>query len=83
MSEVSTILTSSMNQFVFTMIFCRCDAEPDDLDAPGSHRRTHEKTDYIIKNFDSGIIWDEYGIRNDIVVCNFCPSLSLCSEIVL
>jgi hypothetical protein len=72
-----------MNQFVFIMMICRCDAEPDDLDAPGSHRRTHEKTDYLIKNFDSGILWDEYGIRNDIVVCKFCLSLSLYSDLVL
>jgi len=51
-----------------TMLFCRCDAEPNDLDAACSHQRTHEKTDYLIKNFDPGILWDEYGIRADIVV---------------
>ncbi|KDR82217.1 hypothetical protein GALMADRAFT_58542, partial [Galerina marginata CBS 339.88] len=45
----------------------KCDAEPNNLDAPCSHRRTHEKTDYLIKNFDPGILWDEYGIRADIV----------------
>ena len=46
----------------------RCDARPDNLDGPGSHRRSHEKTDYLIKNFDPGVLWDEYGIRHDIVV---------------
>jgi hypothetical protein len=51
------------------MLFGRCDAEPNDLDASGSHRRTHEKTDYLINNFNPGILWDEYGIRADIVVC--------------
>jgi len=53
---------------VLTILCGRCDAEPNDLDAPGSHRRTHEKMDYLIKNFDPGILWDEYGIRADIVV---------------
>jgi len=57
------------------LIFGRCDAKPNDLDAPGSHRRSHEKTDYLIKNFNPGILWDEYGIRADIVVRNFYPSL--------
>lgn len=46
----------------------RCDARPDNLDGPGSHRCSHEKTDYLIKNFDPGVLWDEYGIRHDIVV---------------
>ena len=41
---------------------------PDDLDGPGSHHRTHEKTDTLIKNFDPGILWDDFGIRHDIVV---------------
>ncbi|KIM36125.1 hypothetical protein M413DRAFT_31879 [Hebeloma cylindrosporum] len=45
----------------------KCDARPDDLDSPGSHHRSHEKTDYLIKNFDPGILWDEYGIWHDIV----------------
>ena len=47
----------------------RCDALPDNLDGPGSCRHSHEKMDFFIKNFDPGILWDEYGIRNDIVVC--------------
>ncbi|KAF8889756.1 hypothetical protein CPB84DRAFT_1816420 [Gymnopilus junonius] len=45
----------------------KCDAKPDNLDDPSSHRRSHEKTDYLIKNFDPGILWDEFGIRSDIV----------------
>ena len=47
----------------------RCDALPTDLDGPGSHRRSHEKTDFLIKSFDPGILWDDFGIRHDIVVC--------------
>jgi hypothetical protein len=46
----------------------RCDALPDNLDGPGSHRRLHEKTDFLISKFDPGILWDDYGIRSDIVV---------------
>ena len=57
-----------MNLSFLVLTLHRCDAEPNDLDAPGSHRRTHEKTDFLIKNFDPGILWDEYGIRADIVV---------------
>ena len=45
---------------------------PDDLDGPGSHRRTHEKTDFLIKTFDPGILWDDFGIRHDIVVRSIC-----------
>ncbi|KAF8870790.1 hypothetical protein CPB84DRAFT_1692758 [Gymnopilus junonius] len=37
----------------------KCDAKPDNLDDPSSHRRSHEKTDYLIKNFDPGILWDD------------------------
>jgi hypothetical protein len=39
-----------------------------DLDAKGSHRRSHEKTDFLIQNFDPGILWDDFGIKHDIVV---------------
>ena len=46
----------------------RCDAQPKDLDGPGNHRRTHEKTDVLIKAFDPGILWDSYGIQHEIVV---------------
>ena len=49
--------------------FSRCDATSDNLDGAGSHRRSHEKTDFLITNFDPGILWDDFGIRHDIVVC--------------
>lgn len=41
---------------------------PDNLDGPGSRRRSHEKSDFLIQNFDPGILWDEFGIRDDVVV---------------
>jgi hypothetical protein len=49
-------------------IYLRCDAKPDSLDQAGSHRRRHEKTDFLIQNYDAGVLWDDFGIRSDIVV---------------
>lgn len=46
----------------------RCDAHANRLDDPGSHRRSHDKTDFMINNFDAGLLWDEYGICTNIVV---------------
>ncbi|KII89805.1 hypothetical protein PLICRDRAFT_52959 [Plicaturopsis crispa FD-325 SS-3] len=45
----------------------KCDARPDDLDTQGSLRRTQERTDFTISVFDPGILWDDYGIRADVV----------------
>jgi hypothetical protein len=53
------------------MLHGRCDAKSKNLDAPGAHSRSHEKTDFLINQFDPGILWDEYGIRGDVVVCSF------------
>ena len=48
----------------------RCEASPDDLDGNigETRRRRHERTDFIIKCFDPGVVWEKYGIRSDIVV---------------
>jgi len=48
---------------------CRCDAKPSSLDDPGAHSCSHEKTDFLLKNFNPSILWDEFGIQDDIVVC--------------
>ncbi|KAJ7506397.1 hypothetical protein B0H11DRAFT_1850523 [Mycena galericulata] len=45
----------------------KCEAHPDHLDAVGSRLRTQTKTDALIMCFDPGILWDDYGIRSDIV----------------
>ncbi|KAF8073482.1 hypothetical protein FPV67DRAFT_1559904 [Lyophyllum atratum] len=47
----------------------KCEASPDNLDGnPGeTRRRRHERTDFIIKCFDPGTVWEDYGIRSDIV----------------
>ena len=43
---------------------------PDDLDSGVGHRRTHEKTDFLINNFDSKILWDNFGVYEGVVVCD-------------
>ncbi|KAJ7473215.1 hypothetical protein FB451DRAFT_290240 [Mycena latifolia] len=45
----------------------KCDAHPDHLDEEGAHLRTKTKTDTLITCFDPGILWDDYGIRSDVV----------------
>ena len=47
----------------------RCDAHPNDLDAEDTRRRSHQKTDFLITSFDPGVLWDDFGVRSDIVVC--------------
>jgi hypothetical protein len=34
------------------------------------HWQTHEKTDYLVKKFDPRIVWDTFGIYEDVVVCD-------------
>ncbi|KAJ7106760.1 hypothetical protein C8R44DRAFT_545237, partial [Mycena epipterygia] len=45
----------------------KCDAKPDNLDTRDARRRTHEKTDFLITCFDPGTLWDDFGIRSDVV----------------
>lgn len=52
--------------------FCRCMARPEYLDDPDAGRRTHELTDALTEARTPGILWDEYGIREDIVVRAAC-----------
>jgi Plavaka transposase len=40
------------------------------LDDALAHLRTHEKTDFLLESFDEGVVWDEYGLRADVVVCH-------------
>ncbi|KAH9029569.1 hypothetical protein EDB85DRAFT_2074436 [Lactarius pseudohatsudake] len=51
----------------------KCDALPTDLDGPGSHRCSQEKTDILVKTFDRNILWDDFGLRHNIVpfTCSF------------
>ncbi|KAJ6455051.1 hypothetical protein C8R45DRAFT_1188795 [Mycena sanguinolenta] len=45
----------------------KCEAHPDHLDAPGARLRTKTKTEALIECFDPGILWDDYGVRADVV----------------
>ena len=47
---------------------CRCDANPDNLDAGGAISRSHIKTEVLIDNWDPNALWTDFGIRTDIVV---------------
>ncbi|KAH9178034.1 hypothetical protein EDB89DRAFT_2112020 [Lactarius sanguifluus] len=51
----------------------KCDALPTDLDGPGSHRHSQEKTDLLVKTFDWNILWDDFSFRHNIVpfTCSF------------
>ena len=54
LSQIGVQSTSSTIEINCTCKpFRRCDATPDDLDSGMGHRQTHEKTDYLIKNFNS------------------------------
>jgi len=54
----------------------RCLAKPNFLDDASARRRTHEKTDFLINSFDPGILWDDFGIRSDVVVSIVVPAHS-------
>ncbi|KAI9430281.1 hypothetical protein H4582DRAFT_2113894 [Lactarius indigo] len=45
----------------------KCDVAPDNLDSGTGHRRTHEKTNYLINNFSPAVLWDAFGIYKDVV----------------
>ena len=43
-------------------------AKPNFLDDASARHRTHEKTEFLINSFNPGILWDDFGIRSDVVV---------------
>ena len=45
-----------------------CEAPPENLDDPNANLCSQEKTEFLLKNFDPGIIWDNYGVRDDVTV---------------
>ncbi|KAH9046384.1 hypothetical protein EDB83DRAFT_2637518, partial [Lactarius deliciosus] len=45
----------------------KCDALPTDLDGSRSHHRSHIKTDLLIKTFNPSVLWDDFGLRHNIV----------------
>ncbi|KAJ7500565.1 hypothetical protein B0H11DRAFT_2155527 [Mycena galericulata] len=45
----------------------KCDAKPSNLDAPGARRRKDTKTAFLVTCFDPGTLWDDFGIRSDVI----------------
>ncbi|KAH9060394.1 hypothetical protein EDB83DRAFT_2292370 [Lactarius deliciosus] len=45
----------------------KCDALPTNLDGSRSHYRSHIKTDLLIKTFNPGVLWDDFGLQHNIV----------------
>ncbi|KAF8261270.1 hypothetical protein EI94DRAFT_1789551 [Lactarius quietus] len=45
----------------------KCDAQPTNLDGPESHRRSHTKTDLLIKTFSPRVLWDDFSVRHNIM----------------
>jgi hypothetical protein len=65
-STFSTSFTNGFNSN--SQPFRRCDALPENMVTGVGRRRTHEKTDYLVKKFDSRTVWDAFGIYEDLVV---------------
>ncbi|KAN0140196.1 hypothetical protein V8E53_002092 [Lactarius tabidus] len=45
----------------------RCNALPENMVTRVGYRWMHEKTDYLVKKFDSRTVWDSFGIYEDVV----------------
>ncbi|KAF8205901.1 hypothetical protein K438DRAFT_1963678 [Mycena galopus ATCC 62051] len=45
----------------------KCDAKPDNLDAQDARRRKDTKTAFLVTCFDPGTLWDDFGIRSDVI----------------
>ena len=59
---------------------CRCDAKPDNLDAGGARLRSQIKTEFLINNWEPGVLWTDFGVRADIVVSLLADMSFLRSE---
>lgn len=57
---------------LLTLSYVRCDAPSRNLDGLESHQRSHKKTDIFVNTFNPRILWDDFGIRHNIVVCIVC-----------
>ena len=50
------------------MCHSRCTAPANDLDSGQHVRRSQAHAELLVKEFELGILWDEYGLVGDIVV---------------
>jgi hypothetical protein len=48
----------------------RCTAHQNNLDGGGG-RRSRDHTELLVSELELGVLWDEYGLVGDIVVCLF------------
>jgi hypothetical protein len=56
------------------IIVIRCTAHKNDLDGGGG-RRSREHTELLVSGIELGVLWQEYGLVGDIVVCLFILKL--------
>ena len=56
--------------------FFRCTAPANGLDAHHHVRHSQAHTELLVKAFELGTLWDEYGLVGDIIVCVLLPRLS-------
>ena len=61
-------------------IATRCTAHRNDLDVGGG-RRSRDHTELLVSELELGVLWDEYGLVGDIVVCLFFMKSSLNSHL--
>ncbi|KAN0140688.1 hypothetical protein V8E53_001515 [Lactarius tabidus] len=45
----------------------KCESLPKNMVTGVGRRRTHKKTDYLVKKFDPRIVWDAFGIYEDVM----------------
>ena len=50
------------------MSFFRCTAPATDIDSDGHGRHSQAHTELLVESFELGVLWDEYGLVEDIVV---------------
>jgi hypothetical protein len=51
------------------MCHSRCTAPANDLDSGQHVRRSQAHAELLVEEFELGMLWDEYGLVGDIVVC--------------
>jgi hypothetical protein len=54
--------------FIYNYYPSRCTVKQTNLDGEGG-RCSHEHTELLVREFELGTLWDEYGLVGDLVVC--------------
>ena len=60
----------------------RCTAPANDLDSGQHVRRSQAHAELLVEEFELGMLWDEYGLVGDVVVC-FSPLYFMLSDCCL